>query len=405
MRTRSRLLASYLGLFLVFALVAGTTAWFFLDGLLERRARDSAERVAAVLVEGGFSLNERNLRLMKQLTGFEFRLVDAGLAHPAGQVVAPIARGAHAGREIVIDYRNQAHAQVARSVLLAALVFTGAGIAAFAAASWWIARRLARPLERLGHDAQRIGEGELERAVTPVGGGEIRDLALNLESMRARLSELDRANRMAERLATLGTFTATIAHEVRNPLSAVRLTVQMLARQLPDEQRLPMILDELQRLDLIVDELLAYSRGMNVEPVACDLAAIAADVCRLLRRQAEHAGVVLEIDGAARAQADPARMRQLLINLILNAIQVQHGGGRVAIAVRADGFAVRDEGPGIAPERQGQLFDAFAGERRGGSGLGLHLSKAIADAHGAQLRYEDARPGARFVLAGLAPAE
>ncbi len=404
MRTRSRLLASYLGLFLVFALVAGATVWLFLDGLLERRARDSAERVAAVLVEGGFSLNERNLRLMKQLTGFEFRIVDAGSTPAAGGVVAPIERGAHAGREIVIDYRNQAHAQLARNLLLAALVFTGAGIAAFAAASWLIARRLARPLERLGRDARRIGEGELDQAVHPVGGGEIRDLALNLESMRARLRELDRANRMAERLATLGTFTATIAHEVRNPLSAVRLTVQMLARQLPEEERLALILDELQRLDLIVDELLAYSRGMSVEPAACDLAAIAADVCRLLRRQAEHAAVALEIDGAAWVQADPARMRQLLINLVLNAIQAQHGGGRVAITIQADGFAVRDEGPGIAPERRGELFDAFAGERRGGSGLGLHLAKAIADAHGAELRYEDARPGACFVLTGLPPA-
>jgi signal transduction histidine kinase len=111
------------------------------------------------------------------------------------------------------------------------------------------------------------------------------------------------------------------------------------------------------------------------------------------------------VEGQGTVSADPARMRQLAMNLLLNAIQAQHGGGAVRIIVAPDGFAVEDEGPGVAPERVPQLFEAFASGRPEGTGLGLHLARAIAEAHGATLRYEPRQPrGARFVLGGLAPA-
>jgi len=236
-------------------------------------------------------------------------------------------------------------------------------------------------------------------------------LAHELEQMRRRLNELDRQHRQDERLATLGTFTATIAHEVRNPLSAVRLTVQMLAKRMGDDAGVQMIMEELERLDLIVDELLAFSKGMYVSLQACRLRAVADDVVRLLRRQAEHAGVLIDISGDAQVSADPARLRQLLMNLLLNAIQAVQGhdtgdaDGRVAIAITADGFTVTDNGPGVTPDLAARLFEPFTTNRAAGTGLGLHLAKAIAEAHGAQIRLDQQHhPGARFVLSGLAPA-
>ncbi|MCK6490606.1 MAG: HAMP domain-containing histidine kinase, partial [Planctomycetes bacterium] len=244
-----------------------------------------------------------------------------------------------------------------------------------------------------------------------VGDGEVGALARELEAMRARLVELDRRHRQDERLATLGLFTATIAHEVRNPLSAVRLTVQLAARAPGADARLAPLTDELDRLDLTVDELLGFARGMNVERQPCDLAVVAADVLRLLRRQADHAGIALALvpapASAAPVQADPRRLRQLLLNLLLNALQARRDGraaSRVAVELAADGFAVADDGPGVDPALVPRLFDAFTSDRVGGTGLGLNLARAIAEAHGATLAYEPGNPGARFVLRGLVAA-
>jgi signal transduction histidine kinase len=143
---------------------------------------------------------------------------------------------------------------------------------------------------------------------------------------------------------------------------------------------------------------------MTVTPQACDLRDTVESAVRLLRRQADHAGVVMEIAGAARVQADPARLRQLLINLVLNAIQAQHGGGAVRIAINPDGLTVSDDGPGIDPALRSHLFEAFASARPGGTGLGLHLAKTIADAHGAKLELAPSERGTCFRLSGLAAA-
>jgi signal transduction histidine kinase len=187
---------------------------------------------------------------------------------------------------------------------------------------------VARPLERLADAARRIGGGDLATPVAAVGSGEPGALAADLEAMRARLADLERRTRDAERLAVLGTFSATVAHEVRNPLSAVRLTIQLLGRRLPGETQLAVLGQELERLDLIVDELLAYARGMTVNREPVDLAAAATSVVSLLQRQADHAGVAVAVSGAGRANADPMRLRQMLLNLVLNGIQAVQSGGR-----------------------------------------------------------------------------
>ncbi len=403
LRTRTRLLLAFLGLYLVISVTAGWSAWRLIDRQLAQAASDSARRVAGVLAGGGFTLNDRTLRLMQELTGFDFDLVDGPARDDPGVVTAVISDGVHGGRLVEVRYHTAAHARASSAVLLVSALFVVGGAVACAAVSWLLSRYLARPLEVLDRSARSIGDGRLDEPVPVVGGGEVRDLAQTFEVMRCRLQQLDAANRRAERLATLGTFTATIAHEVRNPLSAVRLTVQMLARRYPDDSGLAMITDELERLDMIVDELLAYARGITINPGPCALEDVAADVIRLLRRQAEHAGVTMSVMGAACVQADAVRLRQALLNLVLNAIQAQHGGGAVRIKILADGFVVEDDGPGVAPELRDRLFTPFVSGQSGGTGLGLHLAHEILAAHGARLEYDDQAPGGHFVGRGLTP--
>jgi two-component system sensor histidine kinase AtoS len=339
---------------------------------------------------------------MERLSGFSFTLLPAD-AGPAPEGAVQATAGAVTVR---VDWRTPAYQTALGTVLYGTILMVVIGTAVFAIIAWRLATVLARPVEDLAAAARRIGSGNLSSPVDTTAGGEVAALARDFESMRQRLQQLDRDNRKSERLATLGTFTATIAHEVRNPLSAVKLTMQMLASRHPDDPALPMVLDELARLDMTVDELLGYARGMTVEPVPCDLDGVAAEVVRLLKRQGDHADVELAISGNARVWADPRRCTQLLLNLILNGIQAQHEtGGSVLVDLVADGFSVCDRGPGVAAELRDQLFEAFTSDKAHGTGLGLHLARLVVEAHGGRIRCEDREGGGScFVVSGLRPA-
>ncbi|MEK7413659.1 MAG: HAMP domain-containing sensor histidine kinase [Planctomycetota bacterium] len=398
MRLRTRLTIALVTAHLVFTALAGWIAWSWVDQSLRQQAEDSARAVGRVLAHGGFSADERVLSRMRELSGHDFRLVSSPTPTRAGAVL--ITEGTVT---VEVDYHNARHEAARQLLLNATLAIAGLGTIAFAAVAWLLARHFARPIEELGDIARHLA-GDLTRAVPRIGAGEVQSLAVELEAMRCRLVAAVDAARRTERLATLGTFAATVAHEVRNPLTAVRLAVQMLAKEHPGGTDLPRIEDELERLDLIVDEVLSFARGMHCEPIPTDLRAIVDDAVRLLRRQADHAGVELIVNGnPTNVRADPRRLRQLLLNLVLNAIQACSGGrgNHVTVSVHADGFAVSDDGPGLPSAIAAQLFAAFTTEREGGTGLGLHLAKAVADAHGAQLVHQALNPGTRFVLSHL----
>jgi signal transduction histidine kinase len=400
MPIRIRLVGMLLLLHLASSLVAGGLTWWWLDGQVrsERQARGAA--IARVLAGGGFSTNPEVLGRMAELAGTRFRIVTGTQAPHPGSVRV------NAGTvTIEVDMPEDGWRRVSAASVVAALVFLAGGAAIFTLSAWWTARTITGPVERLAAAARAIGAGSLDQPVPPAGSGEVAALARDLEQMRVRLVDLEATTRRQERLAVLGTFTATIAHEVRNPLSAIRLIVQTQRRQ-GTAPGLDLVEGEIERLDLVVDGLLGYARGMRVEPAPCALQEVVDDVLRLLDRQSRHAGVTLERVGAARVVADARRLRQLLLNLVLNAIQAQPEGGRVVVTVHADGLAVSDDGPGVDPALVPRLFASFVSGRPEGTGLGLHLAWSIAQAHGATMRYGRGEPrGAVFTLAGLAAAD
>lgn len=397
MRTRTRLLLAFLAVHALLSALAGYGAWSWFSRAQREQAEERARAVGRLVARGGFSLTPGVVERMQDLTGYRFRLLDGAEVWRPGTV--QVAEG---GRVVEIAYETLAFRAAQRDVLVGAGVLAGVGFIAFALVALRLARGFARPLELLAAAARRIGAGDLDATVPPAGTGEVAGLAADLERMRCQLAELDRSHRRAERMATLGTFTATIAHEVRNPLSAVRLAVQMHRRRDPEDQDLALVADELERLDLVVDQLLAFSRGMSVRRESCPLRPLAEGVLRLLERQATHAQVTLGLEGDATVQADPQRLRQLLMNLLVNAIQALHGkGGRVTVRLLSDGLAVEDDGPGVPPDLLPRLFEPFASGRAGGTGLGLHLARAVAEAHGARLVHEPRSPGACFRILGL----
>ncbi len=394
MRLRSRLTLALVAAHLLLTALVAVLAWRWVDDGLREQAEDSARAVGRVLARGGFSADERVLARMRELAGHDFRLLPQASEPRPGSVVVVVD-----GVAVEVDYRTPRFIAARRTVLSATLGMAVLGTLAFAAVAWLLARRFARPIERLSAAARAL-DADLDQAVPQVGSGEIAQLAAELEAMRQRLQAAVEAVRRGERLATLGTFAATVAHEVRNPLTAVALTIQALRSERQEDRDLARIAEELERLDLIVDEVLSFARGMRCEPVASDLRAVADDVVRLLARQAEHAGVSLIAAGDGQATADPRRVRQALLNLTLNAIQACSGarGKRVVVQVERNAVTVDDDGPGVPTSLLPRLFAPFASERADGTGLGLHLAKAVADAHGARLSHARIGTTTRFTL-------
>lgn len=204
----------------------------------------------------------------------------------------------------------------------------------------------------------------------------------------------DKAER-AERLAALGRLSAGLAHEIRNPLGSIAGSVELVmdAPELDPEDRrlLELVLGETDRLNDLVTTMLDVGRPREPELTSVDLGALATEVAGLARGPAQ---VVLEVpDDPVRVHADPGQLRQVLWNLVKNALQLSPQGATVRLVVGWDDasrpcVSVHDQGPGIPEEDQAHLFDMFFSKRHHGVGLGLALVRQIVDAHRGEITVE-----------------
>ncbi|MFN2377047.1 MAG: nitrogen regulation protein NR(II) [Candidatus Binatia bacterium] len=206
----------------------------------------------------------------------------------------------------------------------------------------------------------------------------------------------------SERLASVGRMAAGLAHEIRNPLVSIRTFTQLLPERHADEEFrssfLDLTLSEIDRISTLVGEILSYARPAapaqeGDAPSATDVADCVERTCLLLRSHARSAGVVLDFAAAdlpSRAAIDEDKLRQVVINLVVNGIQACGGRGRVTVAASAapDGricVKVSDDGPGMPPEVASRIFEPFFTTRREGTGLGLALVQRILDEVGATI--------------------
>jgi signal transduction histidine kinase len=242
----------------------------------------------------------------------------------------------------------------------------------------------------------RTGERELDRLVD----------ALNATG--ARLAEEHRRATSAERLAAVGRLTAGLAHEIRNPIAAMRLKAEN-ALAGDDGRRtsaLKTILEQVGRLDVLLRDLLAMTQQRHVQPAPTDLAAFLEGIIESHRELAASKGVVLKAPARPAMQATPQfdadQMHRALDNLILNAIQNTPPGGTVNVEVDiCEGrvsFRVRDTGPGVPENIRDRLFEPFVTGRAEGTGLGLAIVREIARAHGGDVHVSSDGNGATFEI-------
>lgn len=264
-----------------------------------------------------------------------------------------------------------------------------AAIAAIFLAYRFIAR-VAGPIRTLNVAATRIGQGDFDAIAPPTGAAELEDLRRGLERMAARLREREGKLVKSERLASVGALAAGVAHELNNPL-AVMLGYLKTLRGAPldveSARDLRVVEDEANQCRRIVEDLLTFAREPGLERRPADLSEIARDVVDRLDKSGELEGRKVELHAKpVVADVDPARIAQVLRNLVINSAAASPLDGRVRLEV--DGteeevlLRVIDEGSGIAPRDLPHLFEPFFTKRSGGTGLGLAVSHGIVTAHG-----------------------
>jgi two-component system sensor histidine kinase HydH len=256
------------------------------------------------------------------------------------------------------------------------------------------------------------GYASLETAIAAVRAGAFAylvkpcstpELLLTIEQALLRVQlhgekrDLARRTLVAEKLAAIGTMTAGLSHEIRNPLNAAALQLVVLERgirRLPEPLQpgllapLGLVRDEIKRLEHLLEDFLQFARPreMTGRPVA--LAEPVEAVLGLLAADAERRQIVLEcgLEPGLRVSGDSERLRQVLMNLLLNALEAMSPGGRLRVSAHVEReeviLWVDDSGPGIAEAARARIFEPFFSTKAGGSGLGLPIVHAIIMQHG-----------------------
>lgn len=319
---------------------------------------------------------------------------------------------------------NEENQRVATRITTALVGLGVCGAVGGLLGGWVIAsalrRNMIRAEERLRTTARQLDQAARTAEDTANRAGRsadaLDDVARSATAVLHRLKQTERDALRAEQLAWAGQMAAGIAHEVRNPLMAIKLLIQALADGRGGNRLRPrdvqVLEEEIIRLEQITTAFLDFARPPRPDRKPVEVGPLVRQVVDRVRGRADLQGVEIAVDAPRRpvvAELDPNQLQQILYNLLFNTLDAQPGGGKVWVTVRADeadpdfGTAlvvrVEDEGPGLPPEVRDRVFEPFVSTKEAGMGLGLSICRRIAEAHGGDIRVAD-RPGggAAFTL-------
>jgi signal transduction histidine kinase len=265
------------------------------------------------------------------------------------------------------------------------------------ALAWSIARGVVQPIRLL---AARLPSIETDPAATLPGAeraDELGELARAYLAARAQIAAEREKRRQAERMALLGRMATSLAHEIHNPLSAIRMHAQLLQSAPPPELPaaatafIPTLIEETARIESLVNQWMFLTRPEPPSTSALDLAEIISQSLRAHSSSAAHAGVTVQTSVAPGliVMGDKRRLSQAVSNVLVNAFHAMPRGGLLEISATRSGSTIglvfQDTGPGFSPRALERYRELFFSEKEGGMGIGLSVTAEIIEAHGGRL--------------------
>jgi signal transduction histidine kinase len=424
--------------FIVIALVATTAAayvtWSVTSSALQSRLQTQLRNSATVVGRSDLALNPLILRNLQQIVGAQIITFDeqggiiatttttehTALVDAARRVIAarrPLdaetseVEATNCGVPCLIAYRPVASRPgmvvvlIAETTELSITLQTVARVILFAAAfsvlvmvlvSQAVVRRVTAPLDKLIRFVSELSPATSKRA--EAGPDEIGELAGAFNEMLDRVESSQTALVQAEKLATAGLIAARVAHDIRNPLSSIKMQSQLLKSRLNDDAdasaSLTAVLHDIAQMESVILDLLELARPgqLKLEPTAVD--AVIRDALRQMAAQFKHRKITVDTqlqEGLPALRLDQHRFKQALLNVLLNASEAMPTGGTLTVAARSDGaeavlVEICDDGIGVDPALIDRVFDPFVSSKRDGVGLGLVNARAVVEGHGGQIR-------------------
>lgn len=418
-------------------LLAMTAAWavatFVFTRTLEQRVEQQIENTANVLTGGGLPFTAELLQRVADLQQVQIALLDAngrvvgstrgaladrsaGTALHEATIESSGARPRHfdvAGEPVIAVLRPVAGGSDARvaSVLVAASLrdardagrsaALGIGLAVIAAGALLIVLQyllvsgITRPVGRLVNVAHEIARGRRDIRADVGGQDELQSLATALNDMTDKLAKYESELAERSRLAALGEMSARIAHEIRNPLTGLKLHLQLLDERVsaPEKPTVRRLLDEVARLELIVAASLSLTRPGQATRREADLNHAVDEVLQLMEPSLRHREIELQRDLAPLPvlEIDRDRVKQAVLNLVVNAADALPQGGKLLARTHHDAAAgtitvsIEDSGPGIDPRLADPATPVTGSGKPFGLGLGLRVCREIVAEHGGRL--------------------
>ena len=348
------------------------------------------------------------------LSGEPERVLELTFGIPAEMYGAfqALQRAQNEEQELDRAYEAVVPAFLRQYVLLVTCALVAASLVGFV-----FARRITRRVVRLQVAARQVGAGDLSVRVQPTGKDELDELGRAFDRMVGELADARSRLEYLQKVSAWQEVARRLAHEIKNPLTPIQLSMQQLDsqyrgddlayRKLLDTAR-EIMHEEITGLRRLVDDFSAFAKLPKIEPAPIDLGKLVTEAVRL---QPEWTYVQVEPAGeAVTASVDKLLFRRVIANLVENAMQAARGAGkqpevRLSVEPRADrrraAIIVDDNGPGVPVKDRQRIFDPYVTHREGGTGLGLAIVRKIVIDHGGDVMVQEAPAplgGARFVV-------
>lgn len=351
----------------------------------------------------------------------------------SGEMVAAFATVTPIGWKVVIEQPADRAFARSRDMILGISVLMVISAAVASLIGILVVRKIVRPIYELVRGAQMFARGRLTHTIETPGHGELTTLAREFNQMARELLEKERRLKQAERLATLSKFATILSHEIRNPLNSMIINLRILKRDMEKQNgdlgnrggHYEKVISEIWRIDSLVENFLNYARPPELMPYPHDINEVLDEVVATHQGTAQERGVRIVTryqDGELPVSVDVNQIKQVFLNIMLNAFDAMEAGGTLTISTERapprdrgdltpEGFGdsprvnikFEDTGRGIDPGRLDRIFEVYYTSKSTGTGLGLPIAQQIVEKHGGVITVEST-PGQGTAFTLILPA-